>query len=83
MANFHTFGLHECLSWHTLFLSVLVRHTLLHKLIEVQPKTETLERRKIYIKLTNRYEKSVLQSYCFIRKDGAKDTLKQIPQTIC
>jgi len=83
MVNFHTFGLHECLSWHTLFLSVLVRHTLLHKLIEVQPKTETLERRKIYIKLTNRYEKSVLQSYCFIRKDGAKDTLKQIPQTIC
>jgi hypothetical protein len=67
MANIHTFGLQECLSWHTF----------LHKLIEVQLKTETLERTKIYIKLTNRYEKSVLQSYCFIRKDGAKILLSK------
>jgi hypothetical protein len=59
MANIHTFGLQECLSWHTL----------LHKLIEVQPKTETLERTKIYIKLTNseidmksRYFKAIVLS---------------------
>lgn len=59
MANIHTFGLQECLSWHTF----------LHKLIEVQLKIETLERTKIYIKLTNseidmksRYFKAIVLS---------------------